>query len=203
MTQTIKFNVGGTRYEVSRSLIEAFPQTLLERSASKVWNEGGDDEIFIEGNGHRFQYVLDFMRYGKITLPSSESNDVFFTEMEYYGLTSYLVEKAPSLYETIMFNVSGTTYEVPISFLDVYRCRGTTLKKRAEEALKAGRNVVFIEGNGNRFQYVLDYLRRGKVDLPLHESREELLRDLHQYSIYHNDLLHNVRDISKNGIRDF
>ena len=50
MTQTIKFNVGGTRYEVYRSLLEAFPQTLLERSASKVWNEGGD-EIFIEGNG--------------------------------------------------------------------------------------------------------------------------------------------------------
>ena len=125
MTQTIKFNVGGTRYEVSRSLLEDFPQTLLERSASKVWNEGGD-EVFIEGNGHRFQYVLDFMRYGKITLPTSEifeSRDVFLTEMEYYGLTSYLLAKVPTLYENIKFNVSGTMYKVPISLLEKWKER--------------------------------------------------------------------------------
>lgn len=73
-TQTIKFNVGGTHYEVSKSLLENFKDSMLERSASKVWNEGGN-EVFIEGNGHRFQYVLDFMRHEKVTLPSSESRD--------------------------------------------------------------------------------------------------------------------------------
>ena len=83
--QTIKFNVGGTHYEVSKSLLENFKDSMLERSASKVWNEGGD-EVFIEGNGHRFQYVLDFMRHEKVTLPSSESIDAFLTEMEYYGI---------------------------------------------------------------------------------------------------------------------
>ena len=66
-------------------MLQDFPQTLLERSASKVWNEGGD-EVFIEGNGHRFQYTLDFMRHGKVTLPHSESSDAFLTEMEYYGI---------------------------------------------------------------------------------------------------------------------
>ena len=187
MTQTIKFNVGGTRYEVSRSLLEAFPQTLLERSASKVWNEGGD-EIFIEGNGNRFQYVLDFMRYGKITLPSYESHDAFLIEMEYYGLTSYLLAKDPrSLYKNMKFNVSGTIYEVPISVLKMERWQNTMLQRRANEALNAGRNEAFIAGNGHRFQYVLDYLRRGKVDLPENENRQELLGDLVQYQICNTD----------------
>ena len=87
--QTIKFNVGGTHYEVSKSLLDNFEGSMLERSASKVWNEGGD-EVFIEGNGHRFQYVLDFMRHGKVTLPSSETIDAFFTEMKYYGMNCNL-----------------------------------------------------------------------------------------------------------------
>ncbi|GFH56358.1 K_tetra-domain-containing protein [Chaetoceros tenuissimus] len=178
MTQIVKFNVGGTRYEVSRSLLEDFPQTLLERSASKVWNEGGD-EVFIEGNGHRFQYVLDFMRYGKITLPSSESHDAFFTEMEYYGLKSYILEKAPSFYQTIMFNVGGTMYKVPISLLEKWK--GTKLQQIAIEVLHRGTHAVWIDGNGHRFQYVLDYLRRRKVDLPFHESKHEVLQDLKQY----------------------
>ena len=88
-TQTIKFNVGGTHNEVSKSLLENFKDSMLERSASKVWNEGGD-EVFIEGNGHRFQYVLDFMRHGKVTLPSSETINAFFTEMKYYGMNCNL-----------------------------------------------------------------------------------------------------------------
>ena len=83
--QTIKFNVGGTHYEVSKSLLENFKGSMLKRSASNVWNEGGN-EVFIEGNGHRFQYVLDFMRHEKVTLPSSESIDAFLTEMKYYGI---------------------------------------------------------------------------------------------------------------------
>ena len=186
-------------------MLKDFPQTLLERSASKVWNEGGD-EVFIEGNGHRFQYVLDFMRYGKITLPSSENHDAFFTEMEYYGLTSYLLAKVPTLYENIKFNVSGTIYEVPISSLELQKWKNTNLQRRAAEALNAGRNEVFIEGNGHRFQYVLEYLRCGKVDLPLNESREEVLQDLRKYDISHNAALppyHTGAEISKKGAQDF
>lgn len=82
---TIKFNVGGTIYQVSKSLLEKFPGSLLERCASNTWNEGGD-EVFIEGNASRFQYVLDFMRHGEVILPKGESGPAFLKEMEYYGI---------------------------------------------------------------------------------------------------------------------
>ncbi|GFH56364.1 POZ domain-containing protein [Chaetoceros tenuissimus] len=146
--QTIKFNVGGTHYEVSKVLLDRFRGSMLQREASRVWNEGAD-EVFIEGNGHRFQYVLDFMRYRKVTLPSSERNDVFVTEMEYYGLQRFLVANARAAYETIKFNVDGTFREVPISLLE--RRQDTMYYRKAVEALRAGRNEVIAEGNDWRY----------------------------------------------------
>ena len=82
---TIKFDVGGTIYKVSKSLLEKFPGSLLERCASKTWNEGGE-EVFIEGDGARFRQVLDYMRHSEVTLPRGESTASFLKELEYYGI---------------------------------------------------------------------------------------------------------------------
>ena len=84
-TTTIKFNVGGTIYQVSKSLLEKFPGSLLERCASKTWNEGGE-EVFVEGDGARFRQVLDYMRHSEVTLPRGESTASFLKELEYYGI---------------------------------------------------------------------------------------------------------------------
>ncbi|GFH44591.1 hypothetical protein CTEN210_01065 [Chaetoceros tenuissimus] len=62
-----------------------FPGSLLERCASKTWNEGGK-EVFIEGDGTRFRQVLDYMRHGEVTLPRGESTSSFLKELEYYGI---------------------------------------------------------------------------------------------------------------------
>ena len=84
-SSTITFNIGGTVYKVSKSLLEKFPGSLLERCASKTWNEG-DDEVFIEGDGTRFRQVLDYMRHSEVTLPRGESTASFLKELEYYGI---------------------------------------------------------------------------------------------------------------------
>jgi hypothetical protein len=85
MTDPIKFNVGGTRYEVSQSLIDSFPNTLLAKSASKQWNKRLNNEIFIERDGHRFQYVLDYMRDGHANIPVGASKDAVLEDLKYYG----------------------------------------------------------------------------------------------------------------------
>lgn len=67
---TVRFDVGGTVYRVSRSLLDLFPDTMLSRMVSETWqdcSQGGDDQkeeppIFLDRNGDRFQYVLDYMR---------------------------------------------------------------------------------------------------------------------------------------------
>jgi hypothetical protein len=81
----IRLNVGGTRYEVTRSLIELFPDTMLARMISKEWSSGDDQEIFIDRNGFRFQYVLDYMRDQKATLAMNVTKESILAEWEYFG----------------------------------------------------------------------------------------------------------------------
>ena len=48
--QIVTFNVGGTHYEVSRSLISQFPDTMLARLSSETWrrqsNHGEEKPLF-------------------------------------------------------------------------------------------------------------------------------------------------------------
>ena len=91
-----KLNVGGTKYEVSDTLLDGFPESMVRKITSDTWNQksnddDGDDgkntkEIFIERNGGRFQYVLDFMRDGTVTLPPSIPRQQLIKDMEYYGI---------------------------------------------------------------------------------------------------------------------
>ena len=80
-----KFNIGGIRYEVSKSLLLKYPKTMLAVSASKQRQENPNDEIFIERDGERFRLVLDYMRDGCVHLPISVSKDTLLLDFKYYG----------------------------------------------------------------------------------------------------------------------
>jgi len=41
--------------------------------------------------------------------------------------------------------------------------------------------AIFMDGNSERFEYVLDYVRTGHVILPINISRMALLQDLEFY----------------------
>jgi len=80
MTDIAKFNIGGHRYEVSRSLLKSHPDTMLAKSASDQWQEDPESEIFIERDGQRFRFVLDYLRDGKVGLPIIETTDAFLAD---------------------------------------------------------------------------------------------------------------------------
>jgi len=86
MTETVKFNVGGSIYEVSRSLLERYPDTMLAKSASKRWQEVSMSEIFIERDGDLFRHVLSYLRDGRVVLPLTASREGLMLELQYYGL---------------------------------------------------------------------------------------------------------------------
>jgi hypothetical protein len=85
---TIRFDVGGVVYKLARSTLNLHPTTMLARMADKVWaNDDHDpnDAHFIDRNGDRFQYVLDYMRDRQVNLPMTMSKGAFLKEMEYYN----------------------------------------------------------------------------------------------------------------------
>lgn len=86
--KTIRINVGGQFYEVSRSLIEQHEDTMLARLVSDTWLADPDATIFIDRDGERFKYVLDYLRYGKVSLPFTVPREMFLLDMEYYGFSS-------------------------------------------------------------------------------------------------------------------
>ena len=82
----VRFNVGGKLYQVSRTLLDQHPLTMLARSASKQWQTDPESEIFVERDGDRFAYVLDYLRDGRAFLPLVVSKEAFLTDLAYYGL---------------------------------------------------------------------------------------------------------------------
>lgn len=89
---TVLLNVGGTKFEVSRTLIQQYPNTMIARLISETWQKNTNDEIFIGRDGRRFRYVLDYMRDHRIHLPLSASKTAVLRDLEYYGFENILIE---------------------------------------------------------------------------------------------------------------
>ena len=83
---TVRFDVGGTIYKVSRSLLKQHSNTMLTRMASETWlGEGKDEPLFIDRDGERFRYVLDFMRDGpQDSLPVTVSKESLLRDLDYF-----------------------------------------------------------------------------------------------------------------------
>lgn len=84
----VKFNVGGMRYDVAHSLLDAHPESMLARIASEEWEQDEQSEIFIERDGARFKYCLDVLRDGKVSLPPTVSKSAILEDLIYYGVDS-------------------------------------------------------------------------------------------------------------------
>lgn len=91
---TVTFDVGGThQYKVSRTLLDQYPSSMLAKICSETWQQGatttenqGEGTIFIDRNGERFQYVLDFMRDASVELPTTIPRAQFIKDLEYLGI---------------------------------------------------------------------------------------------------------------------
>ena len=86
-SSNVVLNVGGTRYEVARTTLDRYPDSMLATLVSKRWTANNANRpIFIDRDGSRFQFVLDFLRDGKVHLPASVSAEALRADFAYYGL---------------------------------------------------------------------------------------------------------------------
>jgi len=98
----IKLNVGGKRFEVSRSLIKQYSDSMIGKLVSDNWRKTDQTEaIFIDRDGDLFGYILNYMRYGSIELPVILPKSMFQRELDFYGLPSTYGIKQESSIETM------------------------------------------------------------------------------------------------------
>ena len=83
---TVTFNVGGTKYEISQTLLLIHPYSLLSEEADKQRRKDKpEDPIFIDRDGGRFKYVLDWMRDNQVVIPVTVSKKALLNELRYFG----------------------------------------------------------------------------------------------------------------------
>jgi hypothetical protein len=106
LVEVVKLDVGGTKFKVSRSLIEQYPNTMLARlvSSDSTWHQPPkhqkqqqhhhdhrstdphqQSEIFIDRDGETFRLVLTYMRDHKVYVPMKLAKKTILTELEYFG----------------------------------------------------------------------------------------------------------------------
>jgi BTB/POZ domain len=113
----VTFNVGGRIFQIRRTLLDSYPDTMLARSASDLWKEQNeitsstatatttncaDKPIFIDRDSTRFACVLDFMRDScSIDLPVNITKESFLRELQYFG------------FDMTAINSDCITYNIP------------------------------------------------------------------------------------------
>ena len=88
LTNRLRFNICGAKYEILESTLERFPQTPL---AKEEWRAGFWDEsrgeYYLDRNRDCFKAVLTYYQSeGILHRPEYVSEKLFFQELEFYGL---------------------------------------------------------------------------------------------------------------------
>jgi BTB/POZ domain len=82
---------------------------------------------------------------------------------------------------SIKFNVGGKMFEVNRSLLT--KCDDKMMLRVAAEMSDPPNEPIFIDRDSELFVYVLDYIRDGKVSVPISISKESFISDLVFYGI--------------------
>ena len=85
-TEVASFYLSGMKYQVSRSLLDQHPKTMLARCASSQWLADPNSEIFLDRDGYVFRHVLNYLRDGEVILPITVSKNAIINELTYYGI---------------------------------------------------------------------------------------------------------------------
>ena len=86
--EIVTFNVGGTNYQVARSTLQKYPDSMLATLVSERWAGSGKEgqPIFIDRDPVRFRYILDLYRDAQAVVPLTVSLQEMRKEAQYFGL---------------------------------------------------------------------------------------------------------------------
>ena len=186
--QVIDLNVGGTRYTTSHSTLTKYPKSMLGAMFSGRYSEEAmkhsDGSFFIDRDGTHFRHILNYLRDGENVIKffprSPEALQELLHEAQYYQLED-LVTALQTLGK-IVLDVGGTRYTTSRSTLTKYpeSMLGVMFSGRHDiEAMECSDGSFFIDRDGVRFKYILEYLREGEKAVKRFPKSAEIVLGLY------------------------
>jgi hypothetical protein len=154
MSDRITLNVGGTRYETTRSTLCSYKGSMLERMFGGQFNTKPDEDgsYFIDRDGELFRHIMHVLRNGPIiakNLPSSRESRINI-ELEYFGLPLVNVQD------------EGTRNAFPLVLLDEEKYESIKYDDNDFEGIKIdvlenGYSLIFGNSGNIRFSIFFNY----------------------------------------------
>jgi len=90
--KTVTFNVGGTTFEITKDLFNAYPKSalykLVNQSSSSFSSRFSSSKqtIFLDHNPSAFSVVLDYIRHKRLHVPKNVAREVVELQLKEFGL---------------------------------------------------------------------------------------------------------------------
>lgn len=168
----VRLNVGGHLFTTTKSTLTRFPTVALDHILRNLDKEGN---VFVDRDGRMFQYILGFLRTGKLCLPDDFSEfDSLTTEVKAYGIRnlSELLEdmkrkkmfvKSIEILETIKKGRVKTTLKGKKE--DLMPLLSKNLGKRDRRKLEGEEDSSFVEQtfkDPNARLHLAEFFRRNE-----------------------------------------
>ena len=117
MIQMVCLNVGGKQYKVSCSLLDMHPNSVLAQIISEQWLSSPNKEVFIERDGERFRFVLDYLKNdGHVFLPMTVPIPLLLADLTFYGIENVDESKIICKYGIATQNLAHAVSTVHAAF---------------------------------------------------------------------------------------
>ena len=96
--EPITLNVGGIKYQTTLTTLGKYKDCLLYKMFEGLFSKkpNKDGSYFIDRNGKYFEYILDFIRNGKLNIPINNNNSYLINhllfESDYYQIVPLIKE---------------------------------------------------------------------------------------------------------------
>ncbi|CAH8495705.1 unnamed protein product [Schistosoma mattheei] len=84
----IIINVSGVHFELTESLVQRYPSTLLGSVEREYFYDNINNEYFFDRDPELFRYILTYYQHGKLHFPKNICISAFENELKYFSILS-------------------------------------------------------------------------------------------------------------------
>nr|XP_054766800.1 BTB/POZ domain-containing protein KCTD6-like [Lytechinus pictus] len=186
----VGLNVGGKIYQTSRTTLTKYPESFLARLLDGPIPSTADDHgnYRIDQDGEVFRHVLNFLRYGKLTLPDGFKDfDLLKCQADFFGLESLklsIVRPAPVVAAVGLRFEDGKVFHTTRKTL--MRVKNSFFTKMLNGEITVARDFqgnYVMDRKGRQFHFILEFLRQDAIDYRSVEDSWSLIEDARYFGL--------------------